>query len=131
MTRSAIPPPVGAASTNGTSTTGRSTTGTVIARIVDVIVLLRPGEVVSYGDVAATAGHPRQARLVGRVLGTSGDSLPWWRVVTASGRLVPGLESEQADLLRDEGVEVRGDRVVRARFGRFGPSDDLRPGTRR
>lgn len=96
-------------------------------RIVAVIRALRPGEVVSYGDVAADAGHSRQARLVGRVLALgaaldqSAADLPWWRVVSAAGRLVPGLESEQAVLLREEGVAVSGSRVERACWGRFSP----------
>ena len=89
-------------------------------QILDVVRLLREGEVVSYGDVGHDAGHSRQSRLVGRLLSTNSDpDLPWWRVVTASGRLVPGHEREQAARLRAEGVEVEGGRVRVARYGRF------------
>lgn len=89
-------------------------------RILDVIRALRPGEVVSYGDIAADAGVGRQSRLVGWLLATADDdSLPWWRVVNSAGRLVPGLEAEQAALLRGEGVVVDGARVRRADYGRF------------
>lgn len=89
-------------------------------RILDVVRSLREGEVVSYGDVGDDAGFPRQSRLVGRLLATNGDAdLPWWRVVTSSGRLVPGLERDQAALLRAEGVEVARGRVRRAHYGRF------------
>lgn len=88
-------------------------------RIVDVIRALREGEVVSYGDIAETAGYPRQSRLVGRILATSEFDLPWWRVVNAAGRLVPGLEEEQAALLRSEGVQLLIGRVSAAPFGRF------------
>lgn len=84
-----------------------------------MIRALAPGEVVSYGDVAADAGVPRQARLVGRVLSRAEASLPWWRVVTAAGRLVPGLETQQAELLRAEGVVIDGERVRSAPQGRF------------
>ena len=52
--------------------------------------------------------RPGAARAVGHLLATSGDDLPWWRVVTASGRLVPGHEVEHARRLRDEGVPVDG-----------------------
>jgi methylated-DNA-protein-cysteine methyltransferase related protein len=79
------------------------------SRAVAVLAGTAPGEVVTYGEVAAEAGAPRAARAVGRVLREHGASLPWWRVVTASGRLVPGLEAEQADRLEAEGVRV--DRV--------------------
>ncbi len=80
-------------------------------RVVAVIVDLQPGEVVSYGDVAAEAGYPGAARAVGSVLAHS-EGLPWWRVVTANGRLVPGHEDRHAALLRREGVAVRNDRVA-------------------
>jgi methylated-DNA-protein-cysteine methyltransferase related protein len=84
-------------------------------RVVDVISALQPGEVVSYGDVAAQAGYPGAARGVGAVLSSSSasDGLPWWRVVMASGRLAPGHEREQARRLRAEGVAVVRDRVAR------------------
>jgi alkylated DNA nucleotide flippase Atl1 len=38
--------------------------------------------------------------------------LPWWRVVTSTGRLVRGHEGEQARRLRAEGIVVRNGRVV-------------------
>jgi methylated-DNA-protein-cysteine methyltransferase related protein len=93
--------------------------------LVSVIVALAPGEVTTYADVAEVAGHRGRARLVGRILSSGGaghddvPELPWWRIVTAAGRLVPGHEHEQAALLRREGVEVRDGRVVQAPVGRF------------
>lgn len=78
-----------------------------------VIAGLGTGEVVTYGEVALEAGYPGRARAVGRFLAGSGGTLPWWRVVTASGRLVPGNEAEHADRLRAEGVEIAGGRVRR------------------
>ena len=89
-------------------------------RIVDVLMALQEGEVTTYGDVAAVAGYPRQARLVGRIVQTTEHEVPWWRVVNAAGRLVPGHETEQAALLREEDVVTRNGRVVSAPFGRFG-----------
>ena len=88
-------------------------------RITDVIMSLREGEVVSYGDIAEVAGFPGRARLVGRLLSVGDHELPWWRVVTASGRLVPGQERRQRRMLADEGVEVAATRVVRSPSGRF------------
>ncbi len=84
---------------------------------------LGPGEVVSYGDVASDAGCPRQSRLVGRLLATTDADVPWWRVVNAVGRLVPGNERRQSALLRSEGVEIRDGRVRRAPHGRFARPD--------
>ncbi len=82
-------------------------------KVVEVVAGLSPGEVVSYGDVAAQAGFPGAARGVGAVLATS-NGLPWWRVVMSSGKLAPGKEREQARRLRAEGVAVVNDRVQRS-----------------
>lgn len=90
-----------------------------VQRIVDVLMALREGEVTTYGDVAEVAGYPRQARLVGRILGTTDADVPWWRVVNAAGRLVAGNPRLQTELLVAEGVIVRDERVVDAPFGRF------------
>ena len=93
--------------------------------ILDVIRSLHPGEVVTYGDIAEDAGYPRMSRHVGRLLAVSDDDLPWWRVVNSVGRLVPGLEREQSQLLRAEGVTVREGKVRAAPTGRF--SRRMRP----
>jgi len=76
-----------------------------------VLAALAPGEVVTYGEVAEEAGFPGAARAVGRLLSRSGGRYSWWRVVNASGRLVPGHEDEHRRRLVAEGVEVRGGRV--------------------
>ncbi len=65
----------------------------------------------TYGEIAEEVGHPGAARAVGNVVAGS-DGLPWWRVVTSTGRLVPGHEEVQARRLRAEGVAIRGKRVV-------------------
>jgi methylated-DNA-protein-cysteine methyltransferase-like protein len=87
-----------------------------IARAVET---LDQGEVVSFGDIAARAGRPDAARAAGAVLAASTDTLPWWRVVYASGHLPPCNPSLQAERLADEGVELRGFRVIRSPRGRF------------
>jgi methylated-DNA-protein-cysteine methyltransferase related protein len=79
--------------------------------VARVLAGLEPGDVVTYGEVAAEAGYPGRARAVGRFLAEQGSEHPWWRVVTASGRLVPGHEVEHARRLRAEGVTVAGGRV--------------------
>jgi methylated-DNA-protein-cysteine methyltransferase related protein len=75
--------------------------------VVAVIASIPAGEVVTYGEVALEAGFPGRARAVGHLLATHDGDLPWWRVVAASGRLVPGHEGEQARRLRAEGVPLR------------------------
>ena len=78
--------------------------------VVAVLGRLQPGEVVTYGEVAAEAGYPGAARAVGNVLRVT-PGLPWWRVVAADGRLVPGSEARHAELLRSEGHTVNAGRV--------------------
>jgi methylated-DNA-protein-cysteine methyltransferase-like protein len=85
---------------------------TAVAKVLDA---LEPGDVVTYGEVALEAGYPGRSRAVGRILSTSGGAYPWWRVVNAAGRLVPGHEEEQARRLAGEGVELRNGKVRRAR----------------
>lgn len=80
---------------------------------------LRPGEVVSFGDIAAAAGRPNAARAAGRMLSRSLDTLPWWRVVYSDGHLPPCNPSVQSERLIDEGVCLKGFRVVRSPLGRF------------
>ena len=79
--------------------------------VVAVIEDIPRGETVTYGEVAEEAGFPGAARAVGNVLQTVPD-LPWWRIITTNGRLVPGLETEHTQRLRSEGISVRNGRVT-------------------
>lgn len=79
--------------------------------VAAVIAATEPGDIVAYGEVAAEAGYPGRARAVGSFLARRGGDLPWWRVVTATGRLVPGGEDEQGRRLRAEGAQVRNGHV--------------------
>ncbi|MEO8809725.1 MAG: MGMT family protein [Rhodanobacter sp.] len=93
------------------------------ARVYAAIAAIPVGRVASYGAIAARAGLPGRARLVGRLLGEvpEGMTLPWFRVLRASGHIAmaPGSREfrEQCRRLRAEGVEVRNGRVPLARFG--------------
>jgi len=79
--------------------------------VVAVLDATVPGDVLSYGDVAAEAGYPGAARAVGNVLKTIED-LPWWRVVSSGGRLIPHAPEEQARLLAGEGVSTKAGRIT-------------------
>jgi methylated-DNA-protein-cysteine methyltransferase-like protein len=81
--------------------------------VLEVLGRLERGDVVTYGEIAAEAGFPGRARAVGRILATT-EGLPWWRVVTSTGRLVPGHEDDQARRLRREGVSLNAAGRVRA-----------------
>ena len=86
--------------------------GSAFERRVERVVRSIPrGRVSAYSMVAEEAGRPGAARAVGAVMARS-HGLPWHRVVTANGRLVPGHEREHAERLRSEGVRVRRGHVA-------------------
>jgi methylated-DNA-protein-cysteine methyltransferase related protein len=93
------------------------------AAIRRVIATIPRGVVASYGEIAARAGLPRRARLVGLVLRkTPNDApLPWHRVLRADGRiaLAPGSKGfrQQQRRLTVEGVSVVKGRVDLQRYG--------------
>jgi O-6-methylguanine DNA methyltransferase len=72
-----------------------------------------PGSVVSYGQIAAAIGRPKNARLVGKIMSMAdrfGDH-PCHRVVNHAGRTAPGW-TEQRQLLEKEGVEFKANGCV-------------------
>jgi len=93
------------------------------AAIKRVIASIPRGNVSSYGEIAARAGLPRRARLVGRVLGDAGPAakLPWHRVLRSDGRIAfpPGSKAfrEQRTRLIEEGVIVRSGKIDLVRYG--------------
>jgi len=103
----------------------RRAPSTEIEAIWRAVAALPRGSVSTYGAIAARAGLPRRARLVGHALKVAPRSLdlPWHRVVGAGGRIAfpPGSAHfrEQRRRLRAEGVEVGRGGV------RLPPSQDL------
>jgi methylated-DNA-protein-cysteine methyltransferase-like protein len=75
-----------------------------IAAIIDRIRDIPVGSVQTYGDI-----DPGAPRLVGRVLATTHEDLPWYRVIRSDGSIPKG--QRQRELLLEEGVPMRGDRV--------------------
>ena len=79
-------------------------------RIYDVVTRIPKGTVATYGQVAALAGNPRWARVVGYALHVNPQPgvIPCHRVVMKDGRLSPafafGGENVQRALLEGEGV---------------------------
>jgi methylated-DNA-protein-cysteine methyltransferase-like protein len=93
-------------------------------RIWRVVRRIPKGRVATYGQVAALAGLPRQARLVGYALHAlpQAKQVPWQRVVNAQGRVsARGLEEYEAlqrKRLEREGVRFDASgRIDLARYG--------------
>jgi len=80
--------------------------------ILDVVDAIEPGDIMTYGEVASEINQPGAARAVGSVLRRHGSEVPWWRVVAASGRLVPGSERRHAKHLAADGIAVKNGRVA-------------------
>ncbi|HIV02657.1 MAG TPA: MGMT family protein [Candidatus Aphodoplasma excrementigallinarum] len=82
----------------------------VFERIYAVVRQIPPGRVATYGQVAARAGNPRWARVVGYALHVNPDPgvIPCHRVVNRFGETSKafafGGEDVQRRLLEDEGV---------------------------
>ena len=90
---------------------------TRLARIYETIRDIPRGSVASYGQIAEIAGIPRGARQVGWALKhlPRGQTVPWHRVITASGRIAfePGSTrfEKQKKLLVEENIAVIAGRV--------------------
>lgn len=60
-------------------------------QILAIVESIPAGRVTTYGSIADVV-EGATARSVGHALKTGGHAVPWWRVVTASGRPAPGAE---------------------------------------
>ncbi len=91
--------------------------------IWEIVRLIPKAKVASYGQVAAEAGLPRQARLVGYALHALRPSsrVPWHRVVNAHGKISfpPGSPAyrRQHDLLQREGIVMDGGTIDMKKYG--------------
>lgn len=91
-------------------------------RIYAVVRRIPRGRVATYGQVAALAGLPRQARLVGYALSAlpDGSTVPWHRVVNAKGtisaRATVAWGLRQRALLEREGLQFFGEALRLRRY---------------
>ncbi len=83
-------------------------------RVEALVSQIPSGRVMTYGQLAALAGSPQAARIVGGIAHFGDAELPWQRVVNKTGGLAagyPGGRSSHASALTTEGVTVNEDRV--------------------
>ncbi|MEI7539785.1 MAG: MGMT family protein [Candidatus Saccharibacteria bacterium] len=81
--------------------------GTFRNDIYDLIAKIPRGSVVTYGDLAALAGHPNASRIVGGIAHYGDINLPWHRLVNRFGGLAsgfPGGRDVQMQLLLQDGT---------------------------
>ncbi len=102
------------------------------SRVYRVVSEIPSGRVTSYGAIAAFAGSPGAARMVGWALNKSGGHepfIPAHRVLNRNGALTgkhafPGAQTMQ-QLLEAEGVKVVNDHVVDFQSIFWDPSREL------
>ena len=92
-------------------------------RIYEAVKKIPKGHVATYGQIAEMAGNPRMSRAVGNALHKNPDPLhiPCFRVVNCKGELARafalGGGKAQAELLREDGVEVVNGKVDLEKYG--------------
>lgn len=92
-------------------------------RIYEAVKKIPKGHVATYGQIAEMVGNPRMSRAVGNALHKNPDPLhiPCFRVVNSKGELAGafafGGGKAQAELLREDGVEVVDGKVDLEKYG--------------
>jgi alkylated DNA nucleotide flippase Atl1 len=74
-------------------------------RVLGVVESIPPGQVMTYGDIAATIGS-RAPRAVGKVMAYGGSDVPWWRVIRASGHPPQCHEGQALEHYRAENTPL-------------------------
>jgi methylated-DNA-protein-cysteine methyltransferase related protein len=102
------------------------------SKVYEVVKLIPPGKVTSYGAIAKYLGTTGSARMVGWAMNAAHshhEFVPAHRVVNRNGLLTgkhhfdsPGAMKE---LLENEGLKVKGDQIINFRNHFWDPSAEL------
>jgi methylated-DNA-protein-cysteine methyltransferase-like protein len=101
-------------------------------QVFEVARLIPKGRVTSYGAIARALGSGGSARMVGYAMaqaGLAGFSVPAHRVVNSSGLLTGKFHFSppelMAELLEQEGVVVKGDKIQNFKTHFWDPLTEL------
>lgn len=89
----------------------------MLDQVLEYLLTIPKGKVVTYGQIAEALGHPGAARAVGNALhkNPDGDKYPCYKVVSSkgklSGRFAFGGTMVQQERLEADGIEVANNRV--------------------
>lgn len=81
-------------------------------KVEAMVAQIPGGRVMTYGQLAALAGSPSAARVVGGIANKGNPELPWHRVVNKKGGLASGYHGgrlTQKEHLESENIECRGE----------------------
>src|SRR5437763_370008 len=84
-------------------------------KVYELVAQIPKGSLMTYGQLAALAGHPYAARIVGGIAHWGDPNLPWQRVVKKDGSLAegyPGGTQGHKQVLEGEGIFVNEDYKV-------------------
>lgn len=102
------------------------------SQVYEVVKLIPPGRVTSYGAIAAYLGSPGAARIVGWAMNASHhhhEFVPAHRVVNRNGLLTGKLHFDtpnvMKELLENEGIEFNEDQIVNFEKKFWNPSIEL------
>lgn len=101
-------------------------------KVFEVVKLIPPGRVTSYGAIAKYLGTGGAARMVGWAMNAShihADYVPAHRVVNRNGLLTGKHHFDTPDamkeLLENEGVKVKNDKIVDFKMHFWDPMEEL------
>jgi len=84
--------------------------------IWQIVKNIPKGQVMGYGEIAKLAGYPKYSRMVSPAMTRSPEKLPWYRVVRSNKTIAFEVGTKayrrQAQLLRSEGVKIKGRKVI-------------------
>ncbi|BDD10708.1 methylated-DNA--protein-cysteine methyltransferase [Fulvitalea axinellae] len=99
--------------------------------VYEVVKLIPPGRVTSYGAIAAYLGSKGSARMVGWAMNAShgNKDVPAHRVVNRNGMLTGKSHFDQKnpmeERLLEEGIEVKDEKILRFKEVFWDPSKEL------
>ena len=84
------------------------------------------GKVVTFGEIATLMGQPQKSGHVGCAMKRAFErGLPVHRVVFTDGKLIPGWEKEQSELLKAEGVVIKNNGKVDMKQSAWRPLETI------
>ncbi len=101
------------------------------ADVYDVVRLIPKGRVTSYGAIARYLGTPRSSRVVGWAMNGAGvyPDVPAHRVVNRNGLLSGKMHfatpTMMEELLKNEGIEVKDDKILNFKSHYWDPNKEL------
>ena len=102
------------------------------AQVYEVVKLIPPGRVTTYGAIAKSLGSPGAARMVGWAMNAShshSEFVPAHRVVNRNGVLTGkhhfDTPNAMVELLESEGLKLKGDQILDFKKKFWDPAEEL------